>query len=157
MAIKIAIKEFELRNNKIDKLKVYISLNIFNKIDIIKVKLDKNRIEKLLSKNNKNIKFKKLKVQALKETISKIEIENVNIYAQIGTLNPISTAFLVALISSATAIILATKTKNPKYKVEPIYIGKNYLYLSINCIFKIKLVHIINISKKVKKEGDVPK
>ena len=48
MAIKIYLKEFELNNSEIKKLTAYISLNIFNKLDIIKFKINKSRLNKLI-------------------------------------------------------------------------------------------------------------
>lgn len=150
MAIKIEIKELELENTKLNKLKIYLSLNIFGKFDIIKIKFDKKKITKMINKNNKKIDVKKLKTDDIKYLLQRIKIENVDIRTKIGTKNPAFTAFSVSIISAILAIILAKITINPRYKIEPVYIDRNYLFLSINCIFKIKLVHIISIIKKLK-------
>lgn len=156
MAIKIDIKQFELENTKIKKLKIYISLNIFNKFDIFRIKIDKTKLNKLLNKNTTKMDLSMIKIKDIKELIKNIKVEKAIINSKIGTENPIITSFIVATLVSTLAILFA-KTKKPSYKIEPIYINKNYLYLNFNCIFKVKLVHIINISRKLKKKGVVPK
>lgn len=149
MAIKFHIKEFEFQNNKIERIKIIISLNLFNKFDILKIKLNSEKIKKIFNKSNKKIK---IEIEGVKYVIQKTYIENISITAKMGTKNPTTTAILVGISSSVLAIILARKVKYSKYSIEPIYQDKNYIYLSINCIFKIKLVHIINIIKKLRKE-----
>ena len=149
MAIKIDIKQFELENTKIKNLKIYISLNIFKKFDIIKIKIDKTKLNKLLSKNTPKMDLSMIKIEKIKELIKNIQVEKIIINSKIGTENPIITSFIVATLASILAILFA-KIKKPSYKIEPVYTNKNYLYLNINCIFKVKLVHIINISKKLK-------
>ena len=156
MAIKIDIKQFELENTKIKNLKIYISLNIFNKLDIIKIKIDKNKLNKLLSKNTPKMDLSMIKIEKIRELIKNIQVEKIIINSKIGTENPIITSFIVATLASILAILFA-KIKKPSYKIEPVYTNKNYLYLNIDCIFKVKLVHIINISKNLKKKGVVPK
>lgn len=156
MAIKIDIKQFELENTKIKNLKIYISLNIFNKFDIIKIKIDKTKLNKLLSKNTPKMDLSMIKIEKIKELIKNIQVEKIIINSKIGTENLIITSFIVATLASILAILFA-KIKKPSYKIEPVYTNKNYLYLNINCIFKVKLVHIINISKNLKKKGVVPK
>jgi len=156
MAIKIDIKQFELENTKIKNLKIYISLNIFKKFDIIKIKIDKTKLNKLLSKNTPKMDLSMIKIEKIKELIKNIQVEKIIINSKIGTENPIITSFIVATLASILAILFA-KIKKPSYKIEPVYTNKNYLYLNINCIFKVKLVHIINISKNLKKKGVVPK
>ena len=79
-----------------------------------------------------------------------MKFENVKIKAKIGVKNNIVTSFAIVVVSTILAMFLATKTVNPKYEVLPDYNDKICLYLSINCIFKIKLVHIINIIKSLK-------
>ena len=149
MAIKFHIKEFEFQNNKIKRIKIIISLNLFNKFDILKIKLNSEKIKKIFNKSNKKIK---IEIEGVKYVIQKTYIENISITAKMGTKNTTTTAILVGISSSVLAIILARKVKYSKYSIEPIYQDKNYIYLSINCIFKIKLVHIINIIKKLRKE-----
>ena len=151
MAIKIYVKQFELDNTRINKFKIYLSLNIFNKLDLLKIKIDKTTLKKILNKNNKKVNLGNLKKDDIKLLISNIKVEKLNIYSILGTESPYFTSFLVPILSSILAILLA-KVENSKYKIDPIYIDRNYLYLCINCIFTIKLVHIINISRKLKRK-----
>ena len=150
MAIKIYLKEFELNNSEIKKLTAYISLNIFNKLDIIKFKINKSRLNKLINKNSKNFKLNKLATESIKDMLLSMKFENVKIKAKIGVKNNIVTSFAIVVVSTILAMFLATKTVNPQYEVLPDYNDKICLYLFINCIFKIKLVHIINIIKSLK-------
>lgn len=143
MAIKICIDELEVENFEINKADIII------KFGILKFKLNKEKLKKIIS-NNKSII--KLEVNDFKEIIKKIEIPKLNINAKFGTGEPNSTAFFVAIVSSIIGIALARKIENPRYTIEPVYGDMNYIFLSINCIFEIKLVHIINIFIKLKRK-----
>ena len=124
-----------------------ITPNMIN--NYVKQEVLKPPVKKKYNKSNKKIKNE---IEDVKYVIQKTYIENISITAKMGTKNPTTTAILVGISSSVLAIILARKVKYSKYSIEPIYQDKNYIYLSINCIFKIKLVHIINIIKKLRKE-----
>ena len=143
MAIKICIDEMEVENFEINKADIII------KFGILKFKLNKEKLKKIISNNKSKIK---LEVNEYKEIIKKIEIPKLNINAKIGTGEPNSTAFFVAIVSSIIGIALARKIENPRYTIEPVYGDMNYIFLSINCIFEIKLVHIINIFIKLKRK-----
>lgn len=143
MAIKICIDELEVENFEINKSDIII------KFGILKFKLNKEKLKKIISNNKSKIK---LEVNDFKEIIKKIEIPKLNINAKFGTGEPNSTAFFVAIVSSIIGIALARKIENPRYTIEPVYGDMNYIFLSINCIFEIKLVHIINIFIKLKRK-----
>lgn len=162
--LRINLKELELVNTKIYKFNLEISLNLCNKIKWFKIILNEKKIEKMknTSRINKILNSKILrkykdiqkivfrKKKEILEILKNLQIEKLNLYAKIGTKNPCVTAYLIASISSILAIVFARRTSEAKYKIEPIYIDKNYIYLSINCIIAIKLVHIINIKKKLR-------
>lgn len=143
MAIKICIDELEVENFEINKADIII------KFGILKFKLNKEKLKKIISNNKSKIK---LEVNDFKEIIKKIEIPKLKINAKFGTREPNSTAFFVAIVSSIIGIALARKIENPRYTIEPVYGDMNYIFLSINCIFEIKLVHIINIFIKLKRK-----
>lgn len=143
MAIKICIDELEVENFEINKADIII------KFGILKFKLNKEKLKKIISSNKSKIK---LEVNDFKEIIKRIEIPKLNINAKFGTGEPNSTAFFVAIVSSIIGIALARKIENPRYTIEPVYGDMNYIFLSINCIFEIKLVHIINIFIKLKRK-----
>lgn len=143
MAIKICIDKLEIENFEINKADIII------KFGILKFKLNKEKLKKIISSNKSKIK---LEVNDFKEIIKKIEIPKLNINAKFGTGEPNSTAFFVAIVSSIIGIALARKIENSRYTIEPVYGDMNYIFLSINCIFEIKLVHIINIFIKLKRK-----
>lgn len=165
--LRIDIKEFEAINKKVTKFNLVISLNLFKKIKWIKLKINNQNVSKL--KYNYKLKFinKILDTKILKKykginkilttdlklvlnQLQKFEIESFNLKAELGTVNPARTAYIVAIISSILAIVLARKINTPKYSIQPIYENRNHIYLSINCIIAIKLVHIINMNKQIK-------
>lgn len=167
--LRIDIKELETINTKIIKLKIIISLLAFNKLKWIGIKIDKNRIEKIKKSIKKPLMNKILNSKILKKyrgvekiiikdrkqilkELKNINIEKTKIKLQIGTENPVITSYTVAIISTILSIILARKTKEPKYEIKPVYIDKNYIYLYLNCIISIKLVHIINIKKELERK-----
>ena len=167
--LKLDIQDFILVNKKLEKFEIVISLNLFNKIKWLKFRINKEKVKKI--KGNKKLKllnkildtkvlrkYKDVRKVIVKDwkhivkELNKFEIEKINIKSKIGTENAATTAIITGTVSSILGIILARKSINPKYKIEPLYIDKNYIYLSINCIIAIKLVHIINMNKKLGKE-----
>lgn len=167
--LKIDVRELLLINKKLEKFEIIISLNLFNKIKWLKLKIDKAKVKKLqgsakLKTLNKILDTKVLrkyknarKILAkdwkhiLKE-LNEFDIEKLNLKIKIGTENAATTAIITGTISAIIGIILARKISNPRYDVEAVFIDKNYIYLSINCIIAVKLVHIINMNKKLGKE-----
>ena len=73
-----------------------------------------------------------------------------NLLINVGLLSPVTTAFLVLLISSTISIFLPHFVKklvpdNYKYNINPIYQNRNLYKIEFNCIIEIKMVHIINV------------
>lgn len=167
-SLKIDIKEFELINKKINKFQLVISLALFNKFKWLKLKLDNDRISKVSKKMKKDIFNKLLDSRILtqyksinetlikewKQILQKMDLEKINFNLKLGTEEADLTAYLIGIISALTGILLTRHSSKSKYLIEPIYEDKNYIYLSINCIIAIKLVHIINM-RKVFKEKEV--
>lgn len=163
---KINIKEFELVNKKINKFQVIVSLVLFNKLSWLKLKIDNDRINKVSKKIKKQIfnklldsriltQFRSLDLRLVKEwknIFSKMNLEEVKFYLKVGTEDACVTAYTVGIISSLAGIYLSRKLKNTKYLIEPIYRDENYVYLSLNCILAIKMVHIINRNKLFKEK-----
>lgn len=168
--LRIDIKEFMLINKKIENIKIEISLNLFNKFKWIKLTIDNQKIRKIQNNQKfksfnkildkkllrKNIKIRdiiKNDYKQITQEFNNIKLEKINLKADISTKDIKATAFIVTILSSILAITLAKKINNPKFEIRPTYLEKNYIYLSINCIFSIKLVHIINIYKKLERKG----
>lgn len=167
--IKIAVRELELMNKKIYKFNLEISLNLFGKLKWLKLTLNKKRIKNIQDKGKATILNKILETKILKDyrniditilkkwkkilsLIKEAEIEQISLNLKIGTENPAITAYAVAIISSVLAIILSRKISEPNFAIEPIYMDKNYIHLNANCIISLKLVHIININKQIRRK-----
>lgn len=167
--LKIEIKEFKFIDKEVVEFNIILSLNLFNKLKWLQLTINKNRIDKLKSKGKTLLLNKILNSKILKDykeigkglfknwknilkIINEFKIRNFNLFAKVGLDDAPKTAYTIGIISSILAIILSRKTDNPKYIIKPVYTGKNTVYFSINCILVIKLVHIIHISKDVKRK-----
>ena len=166
---KVDIKELIIKNKEIEKFKIKISLNLFNKIKWISLGLDNNKMDEIRNGSKLKIFNKILGKRILKKyknagkilikdwknqlkTFNNIKLENVNILSEISTEDAASTAVIAGVISAILGIILAKKATDIYYKIDPVYLNKNNIYISITCIISIKLVHIININKSLGKE-----
>ena len=165
-----------LQNLKhIDKeYKFIIKINIFEKIPIVKISLTQEKLQKIykISKMKEKIKnfekdiytnkdkidFKIINI--LKKLSQNIDIKNVNLKIKLGTENAFLTSILVAIISSILPIIIATgnlKRDEINYFIKPVYNNQNLIKFAISGIFKIKVIHIINIIYVLNKKGGVKK
>ena len=163
---KIDIKELEIINEKIKKFRIIFSLVLFNKLTWVKLKVDNKRLNKINEKVKKQLfnkilnskiltKYKEINIlKEWQEISKKMHLEGLNFILKIGTENACITANIVGIISIILSILFFGKRHKIKYLIEPIYSDKNSLYLSLNCIFTIKLIHII-IRKKHLKEKEV--
>lgn len=160
--IKVEIKDFmlnleEQNVNFNHKFLLQINILVFN-IPIYKMKVDINKIFKEENRYKKLNKFKKSKVNKVMLKIMKkinIEIEELDLKIEVGTLEADSTAYIVAIISTVIAIILSEKMDNKKmqkFSVIPVYKDKMIFKLSLNSIFIIDFTHHIK-SKFLKKKG----
>ncbi len=143
----------EVQNLKIDTEKktiinedydIYLFFLIFWRVKIFKksvknlkiknVKLQQRDIDIKLFKNRDfKINYKEL-IQSIR-----LEIENIDLYVQIGTENAAFTAILIGVISAIVGVIL----KKPKYEIVPAYKNKNLLKVELNCIITVYLMHYI--------------
>lgn len=168
-SIKINIEDFRIINFKIIDLKVVISLAFLNKINILKITVNKEKLDRL--EHNKYVRKIADKIQenlikdykymhnfeqkSIKEIlkISKyFRLNNIEIDMKLGTEDAVFTSFAVTTISIIITFFIARKIENIKYNVRPVYIDEIYLNLSIKCIISIKVVHIINIIKELKRK-----
>ena len=139
-----------------------IGIYLFNKIKLIEIKIDDNKIKKLYKsgkisfrdiKNNKQINLENLK-------LIKINVERLKLIGNIGLENAAYTAYLTTIINSIIPVIMLNNAKNYKeenyiYEVKPLYISQNLVNLELNCIISIKIVNIINIILILLKKGSV--
>ena len=116
-----------LKSKKINKAKLKIIKNLLDdKKNFVRIK--EFKILKIL-----NIKLKELKLY------SSFDLEDVNL-----------TTYFTAILGSTIGILIgnsAEKFDNKKYNyiITPEYTNKNFLKLNLNCIFNVKIVHIINV------------
>ena len=139
-----------------------IGIYLFNKIKLIEIKIDDNKIKKLYKsgkisfrdiKNNKQINLENLK-------LIKINVERLKLIGNIGLENAAYTAYLTTIINSIIPVIMLNNAKNYKeenyiYEVKPLYISQNLVNLELNCIITIKIVNIINTIINILKKGRV--
>lgn len=165
------------KENNNNELVLKISLNI-GRIKWLKIKLNKNKILNIYNKIKLNsIKDKQKRILKNKIKISniiknkniikeikkiKINLEELNLKAAIGSEDCILTSYLVATIAIIISNILPhfNNVKHEKvkeimekyrYKIEPIYIKKNVAKLKLNCIINTKMGHIIYIIYLIKR------
>ena len=165
----IEIKNFELfKNDKTNNLKyiIKIRLKFLGIIPIFRTTLSNKKSSKILNKNYINNAIKTIsglnKKQSLlkKQTIfefilnlhKRMKIKLLKFKINIDTEDVILTSYLVAIISILIPNIIRRKTSNLKpgdynYKITPIYRNQNTIYLKLNSIISIKVVHIISILK----------
>lgn len=156
----------EQQNDKIVKtdFNICIIWLILKKIPILKIKITKEKIDKLnLRERIKKLDLKKIKISKLeKEKIRRIkkyapQIECINFDLNIGTEDAKLTSNIIAFISIFLGIILKDKLEKSKdniFVVKPIYQNKNFLKLKLSCIFTIKMIHIIHIIYIIKRRDD---
>jgi len=173
-SIELDIKKLYLSNNNNElKLKndvlLYIKIKLFSKIKILKIKIDKDKINKIkekigeidFKKIRKKGKFNKENLKILDNVSLKIKKFNLNI--NIGLESVLALSFVIPFFSTIISIFLANNIKDIKrqecsYCIKPIYKGKNIIDLEFTSIFSIKIVHIIYIIFiYLKKKGEMNK
>ena len=168
--IKIEIKNLKISTEKYNgrtlnnDYKFVISIWCIQKLRLLKIEITKNKLERIKLKDRLKKQFRKIDMEALlrqfKEnkkidikTFKKIKknmpkITYIDLIGNIGTEDAILTSYIVATIASILGIILRKSISLYKYNkfiINPVYINKNLLNLELNCIFEIKLIHIIYI------------
>lgn len=173
--ISVRIEKFKVSNyNEYGKLnvdyKIFFELLFLNKLKIFSIKIDKGMVNKLKVKDKvKNIDFKQVKTdmpskKELKEIIKKLQIklDKLNLKVEIGTIDVILTSGIITILASTIGIELARIIKKYdkekyNYEIYPIYQNKNLINVNLNCIIKVKMVHIIFIIYLLLKKRRVKK
>lgn len=165
--IKFEIVDFELSNIiqiTPKNYKIKLSFYLFKKIKLFSFKLNSERARKMYSKMN----IEKFDIEKGRKLLT---IKNINILKKLNTRldyldleldlgleDAIFTTELITLISTVISnilphIISKYIPNKYRYKIMPIYINKNAYYIKLNCIFQLKIVHIINIIYIYLKKG----
>lgn len=151
------------------KYNILITIYIFNKIPIIKIKLTTKSWNKIRQKVKKRIdeidvtdieRDREINKKILEITkMLKINIKDFNLRLELGTEDAIITSFLVPIIGIIISYLLRQNMvdfKRQKFIIQPVYCNQNLLNLVFSGIFEIKMIHIINticiVNKK--RKGD---
>jgi len=161
--IKLIVKSVEITNkeNKNEDFKCRLGLYFLGKIKWLSINLNNKKLKNIVNKEyiNKFIKIKNsqensklINKKYIKCLIKNIKIDKLNLKMCVDAKNVILTSYLVAIISIIISYIIKNNAKkvNKKYhtfQVLPIYKNQNYIYVKLNCIISIKVVHIINMIK----------
>lgn len=162
--LKLKINDFELFNSEDKrevKYNIKIGLYFLGKLPIFVFKLSDKKASKFIKRsyleklvkdlpkiNNDKVKLKRKTLWNVIRKNGKITSFKLKMY--IDTENVLTTSYLVGIISIIIPNLLRSNIENANpesinYKILPIYKNKNYIYLKLNSIFSIKLVHIINM------------
>ena len=142
---KIKWFSFKLNNKRFKKK--------FNKNHIKQKMLEIKQKERLLTKDEKK-RRNKIAKNIAKKLLKKVQIRQFKLEMLLDTKSVETTSYLIGLISFIIPNIIRYNIKEfekDKYslKILPIYQDKNNIYIKLNCIFSIKIVHIINMFKLV--------
>ncbi len=173
--IRLNIEKLNISNieddhkKKLEKeVQIFFELYLFEKIKLAKIKLDNKIFDRIKNKTKfdfnkfKNIKrnkkiFQNIKISKVLD-ILKIEFQDTDLDLQLGTEEIMATVFAVTFISTILSIIFKdSREKNVSYKVMPLYQFGNSINFHLNCIIKVKMVHIIFVIIYLIKEGEVIK
>lgn len=154
---------------KLEKdIQIFFELYLFGKIRIAKIDLNNDTFSKIKNKTKfdfsrfKNIKRDKKMLKNIK--VSKVldilnpEFQDTDLELKLGTEEVMATVFAVAFISTILGIVFRNANQEKvSFKVMPIYQFGNSINLHLNCIIKVKMVHIIHVLIYLIKEGKVIK
>ena len=157
-----------------NKYEIIIKLKILGNIPIIKIKLTKNKLQKIYKNLKMKEKIKKLEediytnkdkidlklIELAKEIKKSIDVDYLNLVIKLGTENAFTTAIIVAIISTIISVLVSNQKIEENelmYKIEPIYNNQNLIKFQFSGIFKIKMIHIINIMYLLNKKGGINK
>ncbi len=168
----LSILEIKIKNFKIDTRKkkkvedrylLEISLKLFGKLKWAKFTITKKRLYKIWnSKKVNKIKFNFLYKLFQKKTrdieineiktlrMLQLKIKQLKLQLSYDTEDVIINSYLTAIIGSSIGILIGItqneyKKKNYMYSITPIYVNQKFINLNLDCIFNVKMVHIINV------------
>lgn len=168
-SFKLIVTNLEINNSNNKIIPIYelkIAFYLLGKIKLFSFKINNKKTKKILEKNfikqkienikikshEKSKKQKKFQIKILKQFIKKLELESINLLIYVDTKNVILTSYFVGIISSIIPNILKENIKNFDgkhhiFKITPLYKNQNYIYIKLNCIINIKIVHIMSMYK----------
>ena len=162
--------EFEIENfsysnmlNKtLDNFCIKVRIYIFNKIKFLEIKLDNQKLNKIYSKQKvEKIDTKKMMKRLPKSNkeklnlLKKINLQKLDLNLEIGTIDIMLTTSIIPILSSFLSYFLVKAgNRNCKYRIMPIYVERFVYKIDLNCIFSLKMIHIINIMWLILRKRD---
>lgn len=160
--IKINIKNIKFTSYKVEErhlqenYDIEVKLYVLKFLRILKIKITKEKLEKLKLENKIKKLEKKLILKDVKFDVNvfdvlknlKIIFEELNLKVEIGTENSALTSIIFGIVSGIIPFVLRNQIKNiekQKIDIKPIYLNQNLLNIELNCIFNIKMIHIIYV------------
>lgn len=160
--IKINIKNIKFTSYKVEErhlqenYDIEVKLYVLKFLRILKINITKEKLEKLKLENKIKKLEKKLILKDVKFDINvfdvlknlKIIFEELNLKVEIGTENSALTSIIFGIVSGIIPFVLRNQIKNiekQKIDIKPIYLNQNLLNIELNCIFNIKMIHIIYV------------
>ena len=145
--------------------KIEIKLYLFEKIKFFKFDITKLKMERLkLKKSFYQLEQKMIKntnqwdIKALKALKNlHVELKKIKLKVYLGLEDAGSSAICVGILSTLVAILLRnviSKNEENFWQIVPIYQNRNLLNINLDCIFRLKLIHIINTIYFLKKKGE---
>lgn len=154
--VEIEVKKFKFNSNytkdkRVEDYLIYMRFKFLNKITWMKLEYKKTKKHKIFNHKmiNKIIDFKDvLRIKYLK--ILNPRVHKIDLNVKVDALDTVTTSLGVGIVSSVVSILLANRidnynSKDYNYRVTPIYGEKPQIIITLNCIFNVKMVHIINI------------
>ena len=156
-----------------NEYQIKILFKIFYNITILKLRINKRKINKMMKNpkiknkiNEEKLKIMKSKIKIRKEDIKtlkklRIEIKNLKLKLKLGTEDVALTAIVIPVFSTIISMVLKNqmKSKNKnEFEILPLYQNENLIKVHLSGIFEIKMMHIINTMfifyKNKKRKGD---
>ena len=162
--IELNICNLKIDTRKVEKINgnntINVSLRLFGKLKWLSIKINSkkikeskkfNKIKYKLVKNILDNKQKMMNVNKLKTIkMLKIKLNYLNLDLSFDTEDVNFTSYLTALLGGIIGILIGNigeqyKKEKYKYIIVPAYNNSKFIRINLNCIFSIKMVHIINV------------
>ena len=157
--IKNTCSSYEKKNAK---YKLNLSLNVLDKIKILKLKLNNEKIKKIVLKMHLDkTKIKELEreieINDIKEIMNiKPQISYMDLNIKIGIDDVLLTTYVIPIICTAISMLLPlviekSKAEKIKYIVTPMYNKGNVYDIKFNAGIKIKVIQVLKFIYKIYK------
>lgn len=145
-----------------DNFCIKVRLYILNKFKFLEIKLDNKKLKKIYSKQKvEKIDTKKVMRNLPKSNkeklnlLKKINLQKLDLNLEIGTVDIMLTTLIIPLLSSfLSCLLVKAGNRNCKYRIMPIYVEDFMYKIDLNCIFSLKMIHIINIMWLILRKRD---